>query len=41
MDIKGGKQMNIYEKIQTVKELLLKENLKKSGKNDYAKHSSF
>ena len=33
--------MNIYEKIQTVKELLLKENLKKSGKNDYANYSYY
>lgn len=33
--------MNIYEKIQTVKEELLKANLKKSGENKYAGYNYY
>lgn len=33
--------MNIYTKIQTVKELLLKENIKKSGQNKFAGYTYY
>lgn len=33
--------MNIYEKIQTVKEQLLKANIKKSGKNTHANYNYY
>ena len=33
---RGGIKMNIYEKIQLIKEEFLKSNIKKSGKNKFA-----
>lgn len=36
-----GDKMNIYEKIQSLKEDLLKDNIKKSGFNDYSNYKYY